>query len=126
MGAGRGLFVLLVLALGGLSVADIVSYQNHYLFPVRPEYLVIPKYVKADAPSWEPGHGRSFIDISRFNFEVDCDDTHFSQGSLSDGATCKDTYVDILMFEAPEDRAWTEYWSGSSYCCTQEAIKNGE
>lgn len=45
--------------------ADVVTYKNHYLYAPRPEYLVIPKYTNKDAPSWPPGNGRSFVDLSR-------------------------------------------------------------
>ena len=64
--------------------ADVVTYKNHYLYSPRPEYLIIPKYAKKDAPNWSPGNGRSFIDLSRFNFDLDCDKTHFTTGTIPD------------------------------------------
>jgi len=104
--------------------ADVVTYKNHYLYSPRPEYLIIPKYAKKDAPNSSPGNGRSFIDLSRFNFDLDCDKTHFTAGTIPDDGTCKESYIDILIFEAPTDKPWTDYWPNEDYCCTEEAVEN--
>jgi len=31
----------------------------------------------------------------------------------------------VLMFEAPNDKPWFDYWSNGDYCCTNEVVVAG-
>ena len=51
---------------------EILTYSNHEIAPLAPEYVKIPKYAKQDVPSQSPGNGRSFIDLSELQLEAIC------------------------------------------------------
>jgi len=53
---------------------EILSYSNHEITHMTPEYLKIPKYAEKDVPNWSPGNGRSFIDFSDLRLEAICGD----------------------------------------------------
>lgn len=118
------LFCLLSVALG-----DIIVYNDHFLKPEIPEYLVIPKYAKNEVPHWSPGNGRSYIDLSRLAVRSACyqdKSSHSSFSSSYDESACKDSVkVDMLMFEAPKDKPWMSYWEDREFCCTQSLIEEG-
>ena len=107
-------FIYLALLKISLIYADIITYQNHVLYPERPEYLVIPKYDKSEVPSWSPGKGRSFIDLAHVIVKSTCAETK--------GKKCRDNALEMLMFEAPKSGSWKEYWPDDEYCCTPELI----
>ena len=98
-----------------VALADVISYNNHVISPGHPEYLLIQKYTKKDAPSWSPGKGHSFIDLSQVSVQIDCS----SIGSPTQQSECDSSTVkfQILMFEAPEDKSWSDYWPDQTYCC---------
>lgn len=118
------LFVLfgLVLQYGLNAVSgEVIEYKRHIIRPEHPEYLIIPKYSKRDIPSWSPGRGRSYIDISRLKLKTTCTDS-----SKNEKNACRDSKFEMLMFEAPKDKPWTEYWEMDDFCCTEEILRDGQ
>jgi hypothetical protein len=110
--------VALALCSSALRVyGEIIQYSNHVVVGGRPEYLVIPKFDAQEVPHWEPGRGRSFIDLSDMKITAAC-----VPGS---GLACKDVVFEVLMFEAPAKGHWMDYWPESEYCCSQEAADAG-
>ena len=96
------------------SVAEIIPYYQHYITPLRPEYLTIPKFAAGDVPHWSPGKGRSFIDLSRMMIHNEC--------NFPDASLCPNATFQILMFEEPEDANWMTYWPLGNFCCTSNMI----
>lgn len=97
--------------------ADIIPYKNHNIYPEKPEYLLIPKFSKHDAPSWSPGHGHSYIDLSQLVLSVDCSND-------KTGQCIKSTVnFELLMFEIPDDQQWYDYWPDNAFCCNPEQLK---
>lgn len=103
------------------TLAEVIPYSNHYIFPLRPEYLTIPKYAKNDAPSWPPGHGHSYIDMSRLRIRVNC-----VESKTTAYESCSNSSFQILMFEEPTGKPWIEYWPDRNFCCTQDLINSGK
>ena len=104
----------ILISLFKTCVAEIIPYNQHYITPLRPEYLTIPKYGPKDVPHWSPGKGRSFIDLSRVKIHNEC--------NLPDVSQCRDATFQILMFEEPKDANWMTYWPQGNYCCTNKMI----
>lgn len=105
---------------------EIIQYQNHVVAPDRPEYLVIPKFDKGEVPHWYPGQGHSYIDLSQLVIRSGCNNkepSKFPPVRGSDGEYCKDAVFDVLMFEAPTDKHWMNYWENGEYCCTDSVIE---
>ena len=96
------------------SIAEIIPYYQHYIQPLRPEYLTIPKFAAGDVPHWSPGKGRSFIDLSRMTIHNEC--------NLPDASLCRDATFQILMFEEPKEANWMTYWPSGNFCCTSDLI----
>ena len=107
--------------------SDIVPYHRHIVYPNHPEYLLVQKYDKNDAPHWSPGHGKSFIDLSQLNLKADCSLLPNTAISSIDNH-CEDTSVNfqILMFEAPTDQAWIDYWPDRVFCCNNKQLESDE
>jgi hypothetical protein len=121
----------LLLLLPSLLLADIILYDNHYLKPETPEYLLLPKYghkVK-EVPNWSPGNGRSYIDLSRLTVRSACykeDGVQSTSPYPYNEESCKEPVpLDILMFEAPVDKAWMDYWEDGNFCCSSKLIGEG-
>ncbi len=105
------------------TFAEIIEYNNYYIFPDSPEYRVIPKFDKTEVPHWSPGKGRSYIDLSSLRVQSACyEDPDAPSPPEFDPSSCKKTFFDLLMFEAPNDRHWRDYWPDDNYCCTQDLI----
>jgi hypothetical protein len=121
------LLVSASICFNNFSSGEVIVYKNHIVYPERPEYLIIPKYAKNDIPSWSPGHGRSYIDISRLSVHTTCnpDGTNKVPVASGDKDICKDSAFEMLMFEAPSDRPWTDYWQLDEFCCTAELFASG-
>lgn len=104
------LVLLASLCLSPLPAADseIIPYSGHVLYPLRPEFLTIPKLSSSDAPHWSPGHGRSYIDLSRLKFYTTC-------GGDTGTSGCKNTTIELLMFMEPSDRFWMDYWPDRNF-----------
>lgn len=100
-----------------VAQGDMMSFKGHAIEPGRPDVFVIPKYTKELVPSWYPGLGRSFIDLSRIRFALDCSNT-------AGTSSCKDTAIQVMMFEAPKDQYWKSYWESGQFCCNAEAYGN--
>ncbi|RYH12918.1 hypothetical protein EON65_36940 [archaeon] len=112
--------------------ADIITYNNHYLRPETPEYLIVPKYSKREVPNWSPGNGRSYIDLSRLTVRsacyVDMDSLYPPPPPPSEPFSrdqCKPVELDMLMFEAPTDKHWMDFWDDKDFCCTTSLIEDG-
>jgi len=124
----RALLACCALLLLSKSLAEVIHYDNHIILPDRPEYLVIPKFDKGEVPHWYPGEGRSFIDLSDLKVQSACDPTNPNPppppppGVTQD---CRDVVFEVLMFEAPTDKHWMEYWTHQDYCCTDSVIEAG-
>lgn len=101
--------------------ADIIPYKSHVLYPAKPEYLVIPKLSKSDAPNWKPGRGKSYIDLSALTLKIDC-----SLPNTNDDCENSKFEFELLMFQAPEDFPWFSYWPDNVFCCNTEELDNGE
>lgn len=99
------------------GVAEIIPYYQHYITPLRPEYLTIPKFAPGDVPHWSPGKGRSFIDLSRITIHNEC--------NLPEVSSCPNATFQILMFEEPKESNWMTYWPDGNYCCTSDMIIGG-
>jgi hypothetical protein len=105
-------FLVIFMVASPLSItvnAEFIKYNKHALLPGKPEYMSFPKYSKRDVPNWQPGHGRSFIDLSRLTFTADCSVT--MEG-------CEDTTLELLMFEESTDFPWIDYWEDRTICCS--------
>lgn len=127
------LICLCIVALANQYIAncEIIRYRDHLVLPNRPEYLIIPKFDKTEVPNWYPGHGRSFIDLSDVMIHSSCDPVEISKRpALSppppgmDGA-CEDAIFEVLMFEAPKNKPWMDYWVEGEYCCTDSVVQSG-
>ena len=102
------------------SVAEIIPYKEHVIYPLYPEYLTISKFAPGDAPKWSPGHGKSYIDLSGMKVTLKCD------ADKKAGSICKDSSFEILMFEEPPAKPWMDYWPDRQFCCTSDMVKAGE
>ena len=105
--------------------ASIIKYQDHALIPDHPEYLVFPKFAKGSLPSWHPGNGQSFIDLSRIFVNIDCS---ISKSILSsNGYSCtNNTIIDVLLFQTTSgSKPWIDYWDDHQYCCNQDQVASG-
>lgn len=100
---------------------ELIDYNRHILTSDHPEYLIIPKFDKKEVPNWRPGNGNSYIDLSHLYIESTCS----SDTPVSDQSSCKSAKFDLLMFEAPSDKPWQDYWENDHYCCTQELVSDG-
>eukprot|EP01038_Epipyxis_sp_PR26KG_P008195 gene8195-11085_t len=122
--------LLLILLIFQISInvnAELITYENHVIYPAQPEYVIIPKYDAKEVPPWQPGRGRSFIDLSHVNILSTClmDKSLFPAKYVDN--LCKETTVETLMFEVPTDRPWKDYWTTSAgYCCTQDLVAAGQ
>eukprot|EP00596_Hydrurales_sp_CCMP1899_P000534 CAMPEP_0119040878 /NCGR_PEP_ID=MMETSP1177-20130426/10928_1 /TAXON_ID=2985 /ORGANISM="Ochromonas sp, Strain CCMP1899" /LENGTH=530 /DNA_ID=CAMNT_0007006361 /DNA_START=43 /DNA_END=1635 /DNA_ORIENTATION=- len=108
--------VIVYFLLQKLSIAEIIPYFQHEIIPLHPEYLTIPKFSPKDAPNWAPGHGHSYIDLSRVKIDFNCDA----------GATCPNVNFEVLMFEEPKEKPWMEYWPNKQFCCTNDMVTAGD
>lgn len=104
--------------------SEVIFYSNHVITPSRPEFLMIPKFGKNDAPHWAPGHGKSYIDISRLSMSTSCGSSSFLS-SASSSTDCSPVTLELLMFEEPTDKAWMDYWPDREFCCTDELVISG-
>ena len=107
---------LLLLLLNGTS-AEVIPYHKHSIVPLHPEYLTIPKYSAMDAPHWSPGHGHSFIDLSRVTLHNECD--------MPSASECRNSTFQMLMFEETTEMYWMDYWIDRQFCCTSNMIAEG-
>ena len=115
-------------ALIATVLSEVIVYDRHVVFPDRPEFLVVPKFAKQDIISMQPGRGRSYIDFSRLKVKTTCnpDGTHRDPPAPpGEDDVCRDTLFEMLMFEAPEDKPWFDYWDQDNFCCTEELIADG-
>lgn len=126
------MMLVALLVLPSLVLADIITYNDHYLKPETPEYLIIPKYSKNEVPHWSPGKGRSYIDLSRLTVRSACfvDESVYPPPSpppypVSKELCAESAELDLLMFEAPQDKHWMEYWEDGEFCCNQKLIDDG-
>ena len=115
---------LLALSLVGKASSEVVMYKDHVIYPERPEFLIVPKYAKNDIPSWSPGNGKSYIDLSRLNVKTTCkpDGSNSIPSSAGDSNVCVDSTFEMLMFKAPTDRPWTDYWELEEFCCNNKLL----
>ncbi len=125
-------FSLLFLLVGMVS-AELIHYEDHFILPQRPEYLVISKFDKSEVPHWSPGKGRSYIDLSHLKLRSACaiqDDIQYSTPFIVEKDSCsKPKIFDLLMFKASvdnPDRSWKDLWGDGNFCCTQKMVDNGE
>lgn len=107
------------------TCSEVIPYNHHIVYPLRPEYLTIPKYAKQDAPNWSPGHGHSYIDLTRLKLRVNCYEPKIRSGGEPQ-EMCTNSTLEILMFEEPTGKAWIDYWPERDFCCTQELINRGK
>lgn len=98
--------------------AEVIPYHKHSIVPLHPEYLTIPKYSAVDAPHWSPGHGHSFIDLSRVTLHNEC--------NLPSSSDCRNSTFQMLMFEETTEMYWMDYWPNRQFCCTSNMITEGE
>jgi hypothetical protein len=118
-------FIIFLLAVE----ADIIRYNYHTINAGQPEYLIIPKYDPREVSyaHWSPGKGRSFIDLSHLKVVSSCyKDDPSSPFVTDDKESCKTVQFDLLMFEAPLEHSWEDYWTGDQYCCTSELVEAGK
>lgn len=122
--------LLIFFLVAGFVSSEIIKYDNHYVFSDEPEYLIIPKYAKGEVPHWSPGKGRSYIDLSRIYLKSAC---YIAENNLRppppkdfDKTQCRTSQFDVLMFEAPLDKSWEDYWEDGDYCCTQDLVNSGK
>jgi len=121
-------FSILILSYLLQQYAEIIKYSNHIINPDRPEYLIIPKFSAYEVPNWYPGDGRSFIDLTDVIIHSSCDSEEKQKITLPDedaDLSCVDATFEVLMFEAPNDKPWFDYWNNGDYCCTNEVIMAG-
>ena len=109
-----------------VAVADIIQYNYHIINAGQPEYLIIPKYDKSEVPHWSPGKGRSYIDLSRLEVASTCYNDGYSPYVTTDKDLCKSVKYDIMLFEAPVEHSWEDYWSDSDFCCTPQLVEVGK
>mmetsp|Transcript_5560 Transcript_5560/g.5744 ORF Transcript_5560/g.5744 Transcript_5560/m.5744 type:complete len:522 (-) Transcript_5560:124-1689(-) len=107
------------------SKAEIIPYRRDVIFPMRPSYLSIPKYSARDAPNWSPGKGQSYIDMSQITLSLACSSSPVGSTSPS---VCKNTTIEILVFESPSEGShWMSYWpSSDTFCCTEEMVEKNK
>jgi hypothetical protein len=123
---------VILLGVVSLLYADIITYNNHFLKPETPEYLIIPKYGKHEVPNWSPGNGRSYIDLSRLTVRSACYVDENARPPLPpppypvSKENCGPVRLDMLMFEAPNDKPWMDYWGENEFCCTAKLIEDGK
>ncbi len=117
--------LLLVVGLLVACNATIISYKNHLIFPTRPEFLTFAKYAKADAPAWTPGHGKSYIDLSRLNVRMDCSVPNNILAENNAKLNCKTTIMDILLIQADLKNPWADAWEDHQYCCNKDQVDAG-
>ena len=98
------------------TTAEIINYYEHNIYPLRPEFLTIPKFGPDDAPKWSPGNGKSYIDLSSIQLSYQCET----------GAKCPDATFEILMFEEPAAKPWMDYWPDRQFCCTEDMAAAGD
>jgi hypothetical protein len=96
---------------------ELISYENDYIIGQHPVYLSIPKYAPKDVASMKPGYGKSFVDFSGVSMELDCDPGE---------AGCVDTLLEILIFQAPDDKYWMDYWPDRTICCSAKLAAEGK
>ena len=107
-----------------LVAGELVFYNDHLISSERPEYIIIPKYAKNEVPNWNPGKGRSFIDLAKLNVYSSCGTDLFPTRDYSK-SDCVHAEIQMLMFEAPTDKPWWEFWSDGEFCCTQDVYNSG-
>ena len=104
--------------------ADIVSFTDHAILPLSPEYWTIAKWSSKDAPNWSPGRGKSFIDLSRLQISTKCNsNSYFTKGDKCDD---KPVAFDIVMFLEPGGKNWVDYWPNKQFCCTSAMVSSKE
>jgi len=110
--------------------AEIISYDKHVVYPLKPQILPIAKvcvyidvflfmtlfftnrpfvykFEKNEVPSWSPGKGRSYIDMAHLEVRSTCDSSFPKDMPLSTQAgSCGETKFEVLMFQAPTDKPW--------------------
>ena len=111
------LLVVCAALLGGV-LGEILTYTDHPLYSVMPEYLKIPKYASKDVPNWSPGNGKSFVDLSGLTVSATCDPT--GAGACTDGAVFQ-----AVMFMESAEQGWMDYWPEHEFCCTQSNAYDG-
>ncbi len=123
----------IIFALFGAISAELINYQDHFIMPQRPEYLVISKFDKSEVPHWTPGKGRSYIDLSHLKLRSACamqdDPYHQSPFTVDKDSCSKPATFDLLMFKASvddPDKSWKDLWGDGDFCCTQKMVDNGE
>jgi hypothetical protein len=107
---------------------ELIEYVRHFIEPDSPEYLLIPKFSKAEVPHWKPGKGRSYIDLASLYVQSICSpDSNGRPFPEAEDAkdTCKTANFDLLMFEAPKDKRWQEFWDDGNYCCSKDLADQG-
>ena len=125
-------FVLLIFAFEAILYycrAEIIQYNEHFLVPLRPEYLTIPKFAPSDAPKWSPGRGQSYIDLTNVQVRLTCDPDDYPPGELriaGQNNPCTNSTFELLMFEEPSAQEWMEYWPDKQFCCTSDMVTQGE
>lgn len=72
---------VLCLAFTGYTDSEIITFSKNYILPNSVEYLEVPKYVHPDAPSYAPGNGQSYVDLSKLKIFSSCDN------ALADGSS---------------------------------------
>jgi len=109
--------------------ADIIPYKDDIIYPQHPAYLSVPKYAPKDAPNWSPGHGNSFIDLSRITLSLVCDKDHAATAidQHLQNEECVKTNFEVLIFQAPEeaDKPWMDYWPSRQFCCLPDMVDDG-
>ena len=101
------------------AVGEVIEFKDHLIEADYPEFLVIPKFSKNDAPNWSPGHGKSYIDLSRLKFTLDC------AYIAANATTCPTSTLELLVFEEPTEKDWMDYWPDRNFCCTDEMVTAG-
>lgn len=111
----------------GICSAELIDYVRHVIEPESPEYLLIPKFSKVEVPHWKPGRGRSYIDLSALFVQSTCGPDANGKPYLEPDSKdeCKPATFDLLIFEAPKDKRWQNYWSDANYCCSKELVDKG-
>lgn len=119
------LFFSFLLILLTLVSSELIFYHHDVLFPLKPQFITIPKFSRNEVPNWSPGRGRSFIDLGSLTVHSSCDSS-MPPSPPSDGTICKEVEIDLLMFEAPLDKSWIDYWGDDDYCCNENMFENGK
>lgn len=118
------LAIFIWLMSANLIASELIFYNKHLIYAERPEYIIIPKYGKGDVPSFSPGNGRSYIDLHALNVFSSCGTELFPTDEYS-ASDCEEANVEMLMFEAPTDVPWWDYWADGDFCCTQDLYNAG-